>query len=455
MSINRRTLIQRAKDLLENNWLSKLLFGELPVGSVDNPESEVYLLEHQQRNDGVSYRPSRIPLSSILQPIGNGGKQLLSGGVIWSGSLLNYDVSLLTYTFNGTTILNAGPTQVTLAPSDPTNDRIDAVVVNEAGDITVITGDPAPDPNTPEIPEDQLLVSFIVVGAGTVAPVIGQDIVYDENVEWATSTYGGLPVGSVNFASTTDPYIGYLNIEATGIRSQTGLRFQRVGSINLDDYAVLAFYWWNTVAMPGNKSLLMSVWNGGVSQGNVVNANVVGGLDRTLVGQWQLVIIPAAAFNATNIDRIQFRVNGGGATTFSYRLDYIRWLEGISPPSFDPAISIYEDGNFVATRAKLNFQEGAGVTITATDNLLEERVDVLIEADGDDQFLIVRQAALSDLGVATFDEVTEPIVSTYVQTLDVPLDANDLFTLVIEENLLLLLEDGDPILLENGDFIFL
>lgn len=65
MSINKRTLKQRAKDLLENSWLSKLLFQELPLDHV-TPRSQLYVLQREERGDGVSYRPIRATIEDIL-----------------------------------------------------------------------------------------------------------------------------------------------------------------------------------------------------------------------------------------------------------------------------------------------------------------------------------------------------------------------------------------------------
>ena len=78
-------------------------------------------------------------------------KTLISGGAEWSGVGLTFSVSELTYTFNGP-LLSAGPVDIQLNIGDPTYSRIDAIVVDEAGVISVIEGTPSPDPATPPIP---------------------------------------------------------------------------------------------------------------------------------------------------------------------------------------------------------------------------------------------------------------------------------------------------------------
>ena len=85
-------------------------------------------------------------------------KYLISGGASWSGTGLVYDVTTLEYYFNVNKI--TAPTQVTLDASDPVNNRLDAIVVDESGVISVITGTAASSPITPPIPENQLLVQI-------------------------------------------------------------------------------------------------------------------------------------------------------------------------------------------------------------------------------------------------------------------------------------------------------
>ena len=65
MGINKRTLKQRAKELLENTWMSKLLFQELPQDNI-TPGSELYVLQREERGDGVIYRPIRTTIEDVL-----------------------------------------------------------------------------------------------------------------------------------------------------------------------------------------------------------------------------------------------------------------------------------------------------------------------------------------------------------------------------------------------------
>ena len=145
------------------------------------------------------------------------GKYMISGGATWSGTGLTYDVSFLTYFFSGNKTAN--PTSVTLDPSDPTNSRLDAIVVDEAGVVSVITGTPSSSPVEPPIPADQLQVQFILVEAGSTAPTIATENIYldDPTSGWTFSTYSTATptTGSINFAGTNTPKQGINDIEAS------------------------------------------------------------------------------------------------------------------------------------------------------------------------------------------------------------------------------------------------
>jgi hypothetical protein len=343
-------------------------------GSYDNPSGTLNLI----RNDG-----GIIPVTGFTQSQAS-TKTLLAGGAEWSGVGLIFDVSQLTYTFTGE-ILFAGPTSVTLLSGDPTNPRIDAIVVDEAGNITVIQGTPSPDPATPAIPEQQLLVQYVIVAAGATTPNITQEFIYLENTEWTTTTYqtSGTIFGSVNLASTTPPPFEALVCINSNTDQRTGIRFTRASSIDISQYSLLTLRVWIDTALATNKSLQASILLNGVAQGVTVNLNTLG-LSRTLTGQWQQVIIPVAAFGAvTNINRLQIRLVGGtNNVATQYALDYIQLQTGIAPPSFSNEIIIQKNGASVASRPIINFIEGTNTAIVAVDDIINDRVNVTISSSG-------------------------------------------------------------------------
>ena len=311
-------------------------------------------------------------------------KTLISGGAVWSGVGLTFSVSELTYTFNGP-LLSAGPTDIQLNIGDPTYSRIDAIVVDEAGFISVIEGTPSPDPATPPIPDEQLLVQFIILGSGATTPSITQEYIYLDNNEWTTTTYqtSGAVFGTVSFTSTIPvPFQGIYCINAQS-DSRTGLRFTRFSNIDVSQYSILSLRVWFNASILSTRSLQASLFLGTTQQGLTVNLNTLG-LNRNLLNQWQQVLIPVASFGSvTNINRLQIRMVGGTSNVvIQYAVDFIQLQTGISPPQPQTQIVIQKNGSNVGSRPRINFIEGSGLSITAADDIVNDRVNLTLSVSG-------------------------------------------------------------------------
>ena len=96
-------------------------------------------------------------INDIPAATGPNGNQLISGGASYSGTGLVFDVSFLEYRIAGIEY-TADPTQVTLAAADPTFGRFDAIVADEDGVVSVLTGTPASEPLTPGVCLSNVLV---------------------------------------------------------------------------------------------------------------------------------------------------------------------------------------------------------------------------------------------------------------------------------------------------------
>ena len=311
-------------------------------------------------------------------------KTLISGGAEWSGVGLTFSVSELTYTFNGP-LLSAGPVDIQLNVGDPTYSRIDAIVVDEAGVISVIEGTPSPDPATPPIPDEQLLVQFVIVGAGATTPSITQEYIYLDNNEWTTTTYqtSGAVFGTVSFTSTIPtPFQGIYCINAQS-DSRTGLRFTRFSNIDVSQYSILSLRVWFNASFLTSRSLQASLFLGNIQQGVTVNLNTLG-LNRNVLNQWQQVLIPVASFGSvTNINRLQIRMVGGTSNVvIQYAVDFIQLQTGIAPPQPQTQIVIQKNGSNVGSRPRINFIEGSGLSITAADDIVNDRVNLTLSVSG-------------------------------------------------------------------------
>lgn len=68
--------------------------------------------------------------------------------------------------FAGQTYVNKASATVTVVTAaDPTNPRIDLVVINNAGTISVVAGTPAATPNPPDVPDNSIVLAWIDVAA--------------------------------------------------------------------------------------------------------------------------------------------------------------------------------------------------------------------------------------------------------------------------------------------------
>lgn len=246
---------------------------------------------------------------------GSGVSQLISGGgVAWTGTGFNYIISAASYMINGTQY--ASPqTPVTLSAADPTEDRIDVFYVDDSGAAGVIEGTPGTPPVQPSVdPGSQLLLTFAYIVADTTEPVITNENIYLENTEYTMSTNAG----TINLASTNNPYAGTKDIEGTA--TVAGNLFTGVkpsGTLDLSQYAQLTFQIRSKASWPNAKSMSIFWMNGGAVVGSsLALKNGTFGFDSSNTSSYQQIVIPAANFGTgTNpVDRLRVTVSGGGSS---------------------------------------------------------------------------------------------------------------------------------------------
>ena len=246
----------------------------------------------------------------------NSGKFLISGGAIWSGTGLVYNVSNLSYYFNGNK--TASSTSITLDASDATNNRFDVIVVNEAGVISKITGQATANPIVPTIPNDKLLVSIIFVEKGTLQPTVTQEVIYLDNptTNWTFGTFNtGLPTtGTIDFSNTTSPKQG-THVLSANTDYRLGARFTKSSAFNPKSYNTLQVWVRFTgTNVDSNKSLNVSFEDASNNIiGNTVNLFNYGLLRNTL-STWQLILIPISAFGNIPISANGLRMIMEGGT---------------------------------------------------------------------------------------------------------------------------------------------
>lgn len=247
------------------------------------------------------------------------GTYLIDGGQITWLQNYNYTASAANYLILGEQV-HSNQTNFTLGAADPTNDRIDLVVVNSAGNVVVIPGTPAANPAEPSYdPETQIPLAFITVTAGTTAPpCAATSPVYTDNLGVGGGEFTAVSSsGTINVNSSSNPRTGTKDIEATNVATNATITFSPAAPVDFTNVTQLNFYIRSkgTWAGGGNKRINVSLRNsfGQVGNALTIQPTATFGFNSATVGSYQKISMPVLAFNipaGSLITSIQFRVTG-------------------------------------------------------------------------------------------------------------------------------------------------
>jgi len=344
--------------------------------------------------------PSNInPYATIADlPLTNSsGTQLLTGGASWSGTGMVFDVTVLTYQIAGVNYTSTA-TSVTLAVGDPSDPRFDAIVVDEFGVVSVITGTPSSNPITPTIPGEQVLVQYVLVNAGAITPAITDEWVYRESQfgDWqgSPSATGGSPT-AVWASPTPSPFSGAACLLATytAYSNVRYLRFLAPAPISRSTYVGLTlrvYLTQNLNTLPDGQRRPFVWLRGGPSFTSFgIRYLDQHGLNPTLVGVWQQVTIPTVLFTQNPgvtdirvVDLYLFKNTTTPNTAVNIAYDDIVFQSGFGTSSALPTIDILDNGTVIGSTGKLNFIDGPGTDLTIANDALNNKIDVTIEANG-------------------------------------------------------------------------
>lgn len=319
----------------------------------------------------------------VNQVVLNYEKRLVSGGAVWSGVGLVYDVSVLEYYFDAP-LTSTVATQVTLSPGDADDDRFDAIVIDVDGNVLVIEGDPSPNPITPDV-SDYVLVQFISVAQASVVPPVTEENIYYDNDGW-TGVMAGSGVGTIDFDSTENPQSGTKCIKFNVTTGGRYAYFTDPTPISFSTYQTFQIYVKLTSVIASNKTFTIGVYNtAGALIGTPLNLFNLG-LNRSTINTWQLVTFSTSLFNTgtTNVGRMSIRITGGTNTANTiYYIDNVKLFGNVIPvgPGVSTTLSVASEGTVIGSRPTINFIEGDGIDITVTDDSLNQRVNVNITLD--------------------------------------------------------------------------
>jgi uncharacterized delta-60 repeat protein len=263
-----------------------------------------------------------ITVIAAMATPGDTGTWLISGGGITWVSGYVFDVAAARYYVVGK-IYNSPPTRVTLSPADPTYDRFDNITVNNLGSVVVVEGMASPTPAVPAVdPQTTLVLSHVRVDAASVTPTtITSRLIYDEAVgpptEWAST----MSNATINLISTSNPYSGTKDVEATSAANNHYFQFQSATSLDVTTYETLVFAI-RVKAAWGTKSLVIGFRTAGGAIGNTVAlVNGQYGFTTADTVNYQKISIPITQFGVsagTLAQVLRFTVTGGGATIGFY-----------------------------------------------------------------------------------------------------------------------------------------
>lgn len=273
-----------------------------------------------QPNNGVIIAPDGVFVESSAQTV------LLWGGQVTWLSGYTYKVQPAGYKILGN-YYTSPYTEITLDPSDPVLNRIDAFVVNTSGLVAKITGTPSANPELPAVnTSTELQISFALVVAASVAPnpVVPQEYVYRENAgtptEWAVVTNAP---ARINLASAASPNIGAVSIEGTGVLANDTITATRLTPFKI--YATN-----NTFIMEikskgawnNNKRINFQFKNGVTNVGTSIAATPTSyGFDSSQTVLYMRFVIPLSVFGLTpndTVDTILMTFTGTGAAIGFY-----------------------------------------------------------------------------------------------------------------------------------------
>jgi hypothetical protein len=243
---------------------------------------------------------------------------LISGGqVVWESGF-TFRVSAASYQINGTRYDSAEQT-ITLDAADPSDPRIDVIVLDTTGTVDKVTGTAAAAASEPTVdPASYVKLAIVSVPAGATAPAGATTVtLYTDNAgaptEWNWTASGA----SLNVNSTTNPHTGTKTIEGTNVAAGVYARGTiGSGSIEPNDYDALVFFIRSKGAWNTSRGLLVSFRASGTLVGATVQIRRTGtyGFDSTVTTAYQQVAIPVSAFAiplGTTATQIQVEDFGG------------------------------------------------------------------------------------------------------------------------------------------------
>ena len=356
-------------------------------------------------------------INSLVKPV----KRLYYGGAEWSNNdpiSLTFSLTNLAYTFADEILFKtASMPNLSVSVSHPTYDRIDAIVVNEDGEIKIKEGIAAPIPKKPVLGEDEVLIQYALIKK-SVDKIGVLETVYENNSEWETSTYqisGSSNPSDVNFQHNSGQFNSTYCISAN-TDYRTGLDFKRsISSIKRSEYTSLSMRVKLNSELDHNRFLSVQIYGTssyytGTASSNTINLMAYG-LEPNIIGQWQHVVVPTIKFGekVDSIKGLKVRMIGGAsASKTSWNLDWVLFQSGVDYDEYtDSSNGVYTTNQSSSTGTS----GGGSFSLTIQDYLTGEQFNDINKIIFRGNTVVVNHAqGLTATGVTVTGQTPEVVV---------------------------------------------
>jgi len=359
------------------NWTNHTKFGKsivIPIDTLSSaPDSSIAILNSVFYQKLGYWRP-------VSSTVSNLSDKLLDGGsVSYKGYGFNFYVQEAVYRIANLPY-NSDSVSITLSASDPDDPRKDVIYLATDGAVHVLEGTPAPSAAEPQLDGNQIKLTVIDIPAGSTTPAFGQEMLYNENIEWTVTQSGA----TIDADYTTNPWIGSKSIHFTNVNQGDLLYLTRpLGTLSMLNWQANSISIKLLAILPPTSFVRVTFFYGSLQVSNERPIN----LNRNVLG-WQAVSIPTSdfVFSNYNIDKVRIRyTNSAGAAVYAgFDLDYIHFISGYIQPGggsgggdFSATLSI-PGGGIVASPATITNNgtwtlQGAGSSSQYLDGTLALR----------------------------------------------------------------------------------
>jgi hypothetical protein len=371
-------------------------------------------------------------VSTIDSSSNSGGNYLISGGAVWDTGLV-LQVNQCVYVIEGN-VYTSETQSVTLTAADPTNPRIDVIVVDDQGVASVVTGTAAATPVKPEINAlDEVEVTFVTVAAtGTTPDAVTDTVIYDEDDDWTTAVSNARIVA----AATDDPYNGTKHVSFNAAQDGDYISFTTTGAdLNTGDVDAIKLYINPTgIGTRRKDRLQIGLFNGTTRVSNWVDIRHGSFGFNADAGDYHLVGIPMPDFGSTGEAFAAVHIRFVGGSTLSCEIDDIDYQSGVTATDLSAFAKLAATNVFTKAQASSIVVLTDAATITC-DLSRANVFDVTLDGNRTMDFtnpiagqhftLFVRQDGVTGSRTITWDAAVDwaagvaPSLSTGVNDVDV------------------------------------